>query len=228
MRAQLQWIALGLALAHCGPRAEPVRSRENVAPVGEAKAPLAAAVPAAPLAEKLSPPDFPFVEPKPWRSTFKKNIPEVPPPDLSQETWRAFVNQNDPIQIKTPIWQLLPPKETVALKMPDVSKYACVVTPLKVEFDQNDFQTKLKAWVLTRSLLCSDDGWHTWTEYQHGMRILPDGAREMMAVPQALLRERDANNRIRHTYVLLRSDKEVREATTGPPRIVEGRKVDED
>jgi hypothetical protein len=227
MRAHIQWIALGLALAHCGARAEPEPAAQ--AKVGETKAPLSAATPAATAAAapKLGPPEIPFVEPKPWHS-YKKSVAEVPPPDLSQETWRAFVNQNQPIQIKTPIWQLLPPKETVALRMPEVSKYACVVTPLKVEYDQNDFQTKLKAWVLSRQLLCSDDGWHTWTEYQHGLRLLPDGTREMLAVPQALLREREADSSIRHTFVLLRSDKEVRDATTGPPKIIPGQKVDED
>jgi hypothetical protein len=76
--------------------------------------------------------------------------------------------------------------------------------------------------------LCSNDGWHSWSEYAHGVRVLPDGTREMLPVPEALLREREADSSVRQTYVLLRSDKEQREATTGPPKILANVKVDED
>jgi hypothetical protein len=229
MKPQLKWIALGLALAHCGSRAEPpAPPQPKAAPIETATAPPSAAAPAAPAAAtRLRPPQVPFKQPEPWQSR-KKDQPPIPPPDVDQEVWRAFVNQNQPIQIKTPVWQLLPPKETVELAMPAVSKFACAVGPLSVVSDANDFNTKLKGWVLTRPLYCSDDGWHSWTEYGHGVKIGADGTRQMLDVPQALLREREADSSVRETYVLLRSDKERREATTGPPRVVPGMEVDED
>lgn len=227
MKPQLKWIALGLALAHCGSRAEPPAPPQPRAAPLETTAPPPGAVPAAPAPPQLRPPEVPFKAPEPWQSR-KKDAPPIPPPDVDTEVWRAFVNQNEPIQIKTPVWQLLPPRETVALAMPAVSKFACVVTPLSMVSDANDFNTKLKGWVLSRTLLCSNDGWHSWTEYAHSAKIAAEGTREMFSVPQATLREREADSSVRQTYVLLRSDKERREATTGPPRIVPGMRVDED
>ncbi len=226
MTSQLKWIALGLALAHCGSRAEPPAPQPKAAPLETAVAPPAAATPAA-APPALRPPEVPFKAPEAWQSR-KKDAPPIPPPDVDAEVWRAFVNQNQPIQIKTPVWQLLPPRETVVLKMPEVSKFACVVLPLSIVSDANDFNTKLKGWLLSRTLLCSDDGWHSWTEYAHGAKIAADGTREMFTVPQASLREREADSSVRQTYVLLRSDKERREATTGPPRIVPDMQVDDD
>jgi hypothetical protein len=224
MKANSKWLALGLALAHCGSHTEPAPPQPSAAAAIQAVPPSAATPQPKP---RFRPPSVPFKAPQPWQSR-KKGTAPIPPPDLGPETWRAFVNQNQPIQIKTPIWQLLPPQESVELAMPAASKFECVVTPVSFAVDQNDFGTKLKAWVLTRTMLCSDDGWHSWTEYGHGVRVLPDGTREMLPVPAALLRERDADSSVRQTYVLLRSDKEQREATTGPPRILPNVKVDED
>ena len=186
---------------------------------------LASAAPAPPPA--LRPPEVPFVAPTAWQSR-KPNVPPVPPPDVDAEVWRAFVTQNQPLQIKTPRWQLLPPRETVEVVMPEISKYRCVVTPLSVVSDANDFNTKLKAWVMTRQLLCSNDGWQSWTEDSHTVRLPTEGERDMGAVPQVLMREREADQSVRQTFVLLRSDKEQLEATTGPPRILPGVKVDDD
>jgi hypothetical protein len=219
---------LALALATCAalPALSCQKPREPPPPsAATAPAALAKAEPTPPPA--LRPPEVLFVAPTPWQSR-KPNTPPVPPPDIDAEVWRAFVTQNEPLQIKTPRWQSLPPRETVEVAMPAISKFRCVVTPLSVVSDANDFNTKLKAWVMTRQLLCSNDGWHSWTEYSHTARIPTDGEREMQLVPQALLREREPDQSIRQTFVLLRSDKEQLEATTGPPRILPGVKVDDD
>jgi hypothetical protein len=166
-----------------------------------------------------------FVAPQPWQAKREGAAP-IAPPEL--ETWRVLVNQNQPPQIKTPRWQSLPPTETVELAMPAGSGFRCVITPLQVAADANEFGTKLKAWLLTRHLLCSGDDFRHWTEYVHPVRVLPDGARETPPESGALLRERDGDDAVRHTYVLLRSDTQTGEPTTGPPRILPGVVVDDD
>ncbi len=171
------------------------------------------------------PPEVAFVAAQPWQSTREGSEPIAPPP---LETWRVLVNQHQPHQIETPRWQPLPPRDTVELKMPPGSGFRCVVTPLQVKADANDFGTKLKAWVMTRNLLCSGDGFRRWTEHGHAVRLAPDGTRETIAPAAALLRERDAGPVVRHSYVVVRADEENRQATTGPPRILPGVAVDDD
>jgi hypothetical protein len=220
-------IALGLALADCGTKdaatSEP--PPQAAQPIQTASAPPSAAAPEP--APALKPPERLWKAPQPWQSR-KPGTPPIPPPDLAPETWRAFVSQTDPIQIKTPLWQPLAPQDSVDLAMPPGSRFRCNVTPLSITADANDFGTKLKGWTLARTLTCSDDGWRSWTEYLHSTKVQPDGSREIGWVPQALLRERDPNGTIRHTFVVLRSDKEQREATTGPPKILPNVRVDED
>jgi hypothetical protein len=138
------------------------------------------------------------------------------------------VSQNQPLQKKTPLWQPLPAPQTVELAMPEGSGFRCIVTPLQVAAEANDFGTKLKAWLLTRYLRCSSDGWRHWTEYGYRVKVLPDGSRTEEGEAGALLRELSADQTVLHSFVHLRSDKERREATTGPPQILPGVAVDED
>jgi hypothetical protein len=223
---RLYWAPLLLACSglSCGGRAEG-GPQPSAAP---APAPQPAAA-AQPLQQerKYEPPRLEFKAPVAWQSR-KSGTPPIPPPDPSAEVWRVFVTQNEPLQIKTPKWQSLPPQENVEVAMPEGSSFRCMVSPLEIATDTNDFNTKLKAWVLKRVLTCSDDGWRNWTEYSHSVRVTPEGQRDMLAVPEALLRERMPDQSIKQSFVLLRSDKEIREATTGPPRILYDRVVDED
>ena len=214
-----------LALA-CGRSESTPQPSAAPAPV-EPTAPAAAPVQAAAPQPKYEPPREEFKAPVAWQSR-KPGIPPIEPPDVEAEVWRVFVTQNQPLQIKTPKWQTLPPRENVEVAMPEGNGFRCVVSPLSVAIDANDFNTKLKAWVMKRTLTCSGDDWRSWSEYSHSVRLTGDGKREMLAVPEALLRERMPDQSIKQTFVLLRSDKEVREATFGPPRIVPGRVVDED
>src|SRR5262249_32482643 len=115
-------------------------------------------------------PTFTFAAPQPWQSK-KEGEPAIPPPDLAQETWRALISQFDPIQVETPKWQPLPAAETVELKMQPTSRYRCIVSPLTVEPVVNGFRTKLKAWRMSRTVMCSGDSWNTWTESSLAVRL---------------------------------------------------------
>jgi hypothetical protein len=221
-------IALGSGCLHCT-KSEPVPP-----PAATTPQPSAAAAPRAQGLAAAAPPRVEFVAPQPWQAQVqpwqskKPDLTPVQPPDLAEEVWRAFVSQNEPIQIKTPRWQALPADQTVELQMAEDSHFRCQVTPLVITPEANDFNTKLKAWVMSRTLMCSDDGWKNWTEYSHTVHLAPGGERKMFAVPEALLRERQPDGSVRQTFVILRSDKEQRDATTGPPRILTGVEVDDD
>lgn len=188
-------------------------------PKADAPQPSAAAPVAPPAAGHV--PTFSFVPPQAWQSK-KEGVPPVEPPDMAQETWRALVNQNDPIQFETPRWQPLPASETVELKMRPNSRYRCVVTPLQVEAAANGFQTKFKAWKMRRALLCSADDFLTWHESSLFVRVNADGTREAGPNAGALLRQWDQKdpNLMVHTTVVMRSDKQRLEATVGPPQIL--------
>ena len=121
-------------------------------------APASAALPAASqkqasTAAAAPPRGKPFAAPKPFVPRSGHGSP-VAPPDLSQETWRALVNQYRPHQKKTPHWQPLPADQRVELQMPPGHGYRCVVYPLDVTQSTNDFGTELKGWSLRRDMLC--------------------------------------------------------------------------
>jgi hypothetical protein len=200
------------------------------APAGPAASALRPAATAEAPEPALTPPRTTFVAPQPWQSQGKDKI-TVAPPDLAQETWRALVTQSRPLQAPTPLWQPLPATDNVELTMQSGVRFRCLVTAVEVAPDADDFNRKLSAWVLTRSLRCSGDGWRSWTESPHSVRLLQNGTRETSAAAGALLREHDdspAAGGARQTTVVVRDDKEQRAATTGPPRILPGVKVDED
>jgi hypothetical protein len=120
------------------------------------------------------------------------------------------------------VWQPLPARENVEVTMPPGSPFRCIVTSLDVESEADDFKHKLERWTMRRDLLCSSDGWRSWIEHRYSEGVQPDGKREVSAPAPILLRHRSGTD-ILESYVVVRSDKERRQATTGPPRIVEGR-----
>jgi hypothetical protein len=200
------------------------------APAAPAESALRAPVAAEAPEPVLAAPRTTFVAPQPWQSQGEEKV-TVAPPDLAQETWRALVTQFRPLQAPTPLWQPLPATDNVELAMQPGVRFRCLVTAVEVAPDADDFNRKLSAWVLTRSLRCSGDGWHSWTESRHSVRLLQDGTRETSAAAGALLREHDdspAAAGARQTTVVVRDDKEQRAATTGPPRILPGVKVHDD
>lgn len=216
-------LAVGsLAAIHCKsePAAPPAAPAAKVEPI--ASAPVAAA-PA-----PLKPPSAAFVAPEAWVSRKPGAKLTVEPPDLDQETWRVLVTQNKPLQRKTPLWQSLPARETVELSMPEGVGFRCIVQPVRVSSLADDFNYKLKGWGLTRSMLCSSDDWHSWNEYVYSGIIEADGKRTFPDEIGALLREQAPDQSVRHTFAMIRSDKEKRQATYGKPQIVADMKVDED
>ncbi|HMI93667.1 MAG TPA: hypothetical protein VK509_19975 [Polyangiales bacterium] len=218
---------LCFALSGCG------SDRERSTPAPSAPAQSALRPPAAAEAvdlKPLPPPNVAFVAPQPWQSQNKQPVTTVAPPDLAAETWRALVTQNHPLQAPTPRWQALPAADNIELAMQPGVRFRCLVTAVEVVPEADDFNRKLKAWALTRRLRCSGDGWRSWTEYPHHVRLLQDGTRETTSVAEALLREHDdspAANGTRETELLVRDDKEQRAASVGPPRILPGVKVDD-
>lgn len=165
-------------------------------------------------------PTFAFQAPAPWRSRHADSA-AVDPPDLAQETWRVLVTQDEPMQRKTPTWQPARATETIELQLPPNSRFRCIVPPLEIESQANEFGTALEAWSLARSFLCSNDDFHTWSETILRVRITRDGAREVGPEAGILLRERQqAAGAPHHMFVLMRSDREQREATLGPPQII--------
>jgi hypothetical protein len=215
---------LAFMLAGCGGGEAPAApgSRAQPAPsVATRREPL----PVAP-ARGQAPPDVPFVRSAAWRSA--KGDEVVAPPDPATQEWAVFVNQRRPMQRETPVWRPLPATETALVEMPEISSYRCIVTPIQIAAEHNDFNTKLLGWSLQRDLLCSADQWRSWTVHPHKVRLLPDGTRKTNVAGEVLFAERDTNQQVRETFVLLRDVPERREATTGPPRILPNVPVDED
>jgi hypothetical protein len=180
-----------------------------------------AALAAQPAAARYVAPITPFVAPQPWRSR-RPDLAPVAPPDLMQHTWYAFVEQYEPHQIKTPVWQPLPAAEAAEIEMPPGGTIRCFAQPLKLEPDVNAFGTKLLGWVLSRNIVCSGDGWRSWTEYPHRVRLQPDGTRTVEYRSEGWLRERSADGGVQRSVLALRSEAPRREATTGPPQVLPG------
>jgi len=185
----------------------------------------APAIGASPAEPARALPTRPFVPPLAFEPAGDRGE-AIPPPDLAQETWRALVNRHRPHQKKTPHWQPLPATETVELQMPSGSRYRCVVNPVEVTAKSDDFNSKLEAWTLMRTMLCSSDDFASWTEYGHRLRIAPDGSRQVLHDSEALLRERSTET-TSETVVRIRSHGRQQKATTGPPRILQRARVDD-
>lgn len=193
----------------CGPKAAPE--------------PPAPAAPVAAAPQKLV---FPFREVEPWKSHDGAKV--VQPPDLEAETWRVMVNQTEPMQRKNPWWQPVKARETVELEMPPGSKFRCMVPPLNVAPEPDEYASDLEAWQFKRSFLCSNDDFRTWSETQLRVRLSAKGTRKVGPEAGILLRERADDGKVHEMFVMMRSDKEKTTAEVGPPRIIATKKVDDD
>jgi hypothetical protein len=167
-----------------------------------------------------------FVAPEPFVPRLGDAEP-VAPLDLSRETWRIFVERDAPLQRRTPRWQALPAERAVQVTMPAPSRFECHVTPAEVTAVTDDYATELRGWRILRSLVCSRDGFASWTQHPHRVRVELSGEREVEIPTHAYLRERigDAEHHIR---IILRSDARTTSASVGPPRIVARTALDDD
>jgi hypothetical protein len=174
--------------------------------------PVASSSASATRADAAHPPPFEKFELAPWKSPREKIAPVAPPGSLL-ETWRVFVNQERPRQKKNPRWISLPPREGVTLPMAEDGRFRCIVNPLRVQARPNDDLSGVDAWVLMRSVLCSGDGWRTWTDSPHQVVVLPDGKRTATIEQTDVLLREPIDGKVRETTIILRSD-----ADPDPPR----------
>jgi hypothetical protein len=174
---------------------------------GETQAPSSAAsvsAPAASVEPPHSPPFQRFVF-EPWKSG-RKDIAPVAPPESLLAAWRVFVNQEKPRQKKNPQWRSIPPKDAVELEMEPGTAFRCIVNPLEVQARPTEDDDGVDAWVLTRKILCSGDGWKTWTESPHQVVVPKEGkVTRTIEQTEVLLRE-PLGDKTRETTILMRSD----------------------
>lgn len=164
-------------------------------------------------------PTTPFVVPQPWKPTQGKG-PAVLPPQAADHTWYVYVEQYEPRQKPTPQWQPLPAAETVEVKMPPGSSLRCIVPPLSIAPEPEESGFSLESWFLAREVLCSGDGFRTFSAHPFRMRLMPDGKRELVERSDGWLRERAADGSIVQTQVSLRPEAPRRDATQGPPQVL--------
>src|SRR6185295_17213255 len=93
------WMLSALLALGCGSRTEVASKPAPVAEQNESEQ------------RTSKPPSFTFAPPIAWHSR-RAEAPAIDPPDLTRETWSVLVNQNAPLQAKTPRWQALPTGET--------------------------------------------------------------------------------------------------------------------
>jgi hypothetical protein len=194
------------------------------ATVGLLCLPLMAACARTPQPSAAEPPAPPlpvsaFVAPEPWKPT-RGDAPPVPPPALSELTWYVLIDQYEPHQKATPVWQPLAADQTVEIAMPPGSHQRCIAPPLHIEPQADEMERQLEAWFLARDVLCSSDGFRTWNAYPHRVRLHRDGKRELDYRSDGWLRERASDGSIVNTVVSLRSERPRREATVGPPQVL--------
>ena len=164
-------------------------------------------------------PTQPFEAPKAW-TPLRGGGAAVSPPAVSELTWHVLVEQYEPRQKPTPEWQPLPAAETVEVKMPAGSRMRCIAPPLHITPEPNDFGSALESWFLAREVLCSADGFQTFSAHPYRMHLTPDGKRELDYRSDGLLNERAADGAIIHTAVSLRAEAPRRAATQGPPQVL--------
>jgi hypothetical protein len=132
----------------------------------------------------------------------------------------VLVDQYEPHQKPTPEWQPLPAVETVEVKMPEGSGLRCIVPPLQISAEPEESGRSLESWFLSREVLCSGDGFRSFSAHPFRMHLMPDGKRELDYRSDAWLRERGADGTIVHTQVMMRAEAPRRDATVGPPQVL--------
>jgi hypothetical protein len=175
--------------------------------MGGASASAVASSSASAAAEAVAAPPFEKFELEPWKSP-RKGIDPVAPPEGLLTTWRVFVNQERPRQKKNPRWIPLPPREAVTLPMAEDGRFRCIVNPLRVQARPNDDDSGVDAWILTRSVLCSGNGWRTWTDSPHQVVVLPEGKRTRTIEQTDVLLREPIDGKTRETTIILRSDED--------------------
>jgi len=104
--------------------------------------------------------------------------------------------------------------------MPAGSRYRCIAPPLTIDPEPDESGNTLEAWSLAREVLCSADGFKTFSAHPYRMHVEPGGKSARDYGSEGWLRERAADGSILHTVLSVSPESPRREATQGPPRIL--------
>lgn len=166
---------------------------------------VSSAVSSAPTRAAEPVPPFRKFELQPWQSVHNDAKPVMPPESLVGPA-RVWVNQERPRQKKNPKWQTVDGRKAVELELASDGRWRCILNPLEIRARPDEDEAKVEAWHVQRSVLCSSDGWKTWTEHPHVDLVNPDGEKQasMSEQTEIFLREL-VGGRTRETTIVVRT-----------------------
>ena len=112
-----------------------------------------------------------FVAPQ-WKS-FKGVV--FQPPKAANHPWRVMMLQDWPRPKKTPEWHSAKPDEALVIEMPQGSHFRCLVNPVNFRVSENEIPLAPQGWTLLRTVRCSSDGWHSYSQSAFSEFFAQDG-----------------------------------------------------
>jgi hypothetical protein len=150
------------------------------------------------------PPPFEVWKPGAWRS-FKGATAK--PPEVTEHPWRVLMLQQDPRPKKNPRWQTIPITESGLLEMPAGTSFLCLYNPVLFRATTDEHMMAVAKWDMLRTVRCTTDGWHTYSEAVHSVAVSPDGQTVTKSVDQTELYLHDTlHGKPLEMTVILRSD----------------------
>jgi len=190
-------IASTLVVAMTGCRHRYRGTRAGSPPVAAQASVSAAAPPVAPARE---PPIDRYevmldIPPKPGK-------PAPEPSESVLAPFRVWVNQESPMQKKTPEWRSYPAKEGASIELAPDGKWRCLLNPVRIRGKYEETR-KLDFWAVSRTLRCSSDGWATYVEGLVSAQYDETGKREHAEPPAAMYLKDIVGGVPRSTVVVL-------------------------
>jgi hypothetical protein len=157
--------------------------------------------------ESFSPsgkPPFEVYVPGAWKS-YKKEV--FAPPAAAVRPWRVLMLQEQPRPKKNPQWKTIAASESGFLDMPEGSGFSCLYNPATFRPWANEHLTGIEKWDVLRSVRCSSDGWHTFSQAVHSITVSADGQAIAKSSEQAeLYLSETVSSKLLATTILLRAD----------------------